>query len=85
MTVSLFSPSNTAVLLIDHQVGTMNWVRSTDLEEMKANVDPDLVGEVTYLQWTSRPLPQPPFLARTASRQAIRKRHLGTIRAIARR
>lgn len=37
MTVSLFSPGDTAVLLIDHQVGTMSWVRSTDFEEMKAN------------------------------------------------
>lgn len=37
MTVSLFSPSDTAILLIDHQVGTMSWVRSTDFEEMKAN------------------------------------------------
>lgn len=37
MTVSLFSSGDTAVLLIDHQVGTMSWVRSTDLDEMKAN------------------------------------------------
>jgi nicotinamidase-related amidase len=37
MAVSLFSPGDTAILLIDHQVGTMSWVRSTDLEEMKAN------------------------------------------------
>lgn len=37
MAVSLFAPGDTAVLLIDHQVGTMSWVRSIDLEEMKAN------------------------------------------------
>jgi nicotinamidase-related amidase len=37
MTVSLFTPDDTAVLLIDHQVGTTSWVRSTDFEEMKAN------------------------------------------------
>lgn len=29
---------NAALLLIDHQVGTMNWVRSIALEDMKRNV-----------------------------------------------
>lgn len=28
---------NASVLLIDHQVGTMSWVRSIDIEEMKRN------------------------------------------------
>lgn len=37
MTDELFTPANTAVLLIDHQRGTMSWVRSIPLEEMKAN------------------------------------------------
>jgi nicotinamidase-related amidase len=37
MSVKLFSPDDTAILLIDHQVGTMSWVRSTGFEEMKAN------------------------------------------------
>ena len=31
------NPSDVALLLIDHQVGTMGWVRSIDLEEMKSN------------------------------------------------
>ncbi|MEU3618914.1 isochorismatase family protein [Streptomyces sp. NPDC006872] len=32
-----FTPDNTAILLIDHQVGTMSWVGSIAFEEMKAN------------------------------------------------
>ncbi|WP_211219922.1 isochorismatase family protein [Ferrimonas futtsuensis] len=35
MTANLFSPDNAAMLLIDHQVGTMNWVQSNDLAEIK--------------------------------------------------
>ena len=31
------NPGDVALLLIDHQVGTMGWVRSIDLEEMKTN------------------------------------------------
>ncbi len=30
-----FTPENSAMLLIDHQVGTMGWVKSADLEEIK--------------------------------------------------
>ena len=30
-------PEDAALLLIDHQVGTMGWVRSIDIEEMKTN------------------------------------------------
>lgn len=37
MSVSLFSADDTAVLLIDHQEGTMSWVRSMPLEDMKRN------------------------------------------------
>jgi nicotinamidase-related amidase len=37
MSLDLFTPEDTAVLLIDHQVGTMGWVRSTNHDEMKAN------------------------------------------------
>jgi nicotinamidase-related amidase len=37
MPVTLFTPDDTAVLLIDHQVGTMSWVRSTDFDDMKRN------------------------------------------------
>ncbi|ONI74365.1 isochorismatase [Kribbella sp. ALI-6-A] len=37
MTSNLFTPEDTAILLIDHQVGTMSWVRSGDRDEMKAN------------------------------------------------
>ena len=37
MSVRLFSPDDTAVLLIDRQVGTMSWARSTEIGEMKAN------------------------------------------------
>lgn len=32
-----FTAENAALLLIDHQVGTMGWVRSTTFEEMKKN------------------------------------------------
>lgn len=32
-----FTAQNTAMLLIDHQVGTMGWVRSIEFEELKAN------------------------------------------------
>ena len=32
-----FTADNAALLLIDHQVGTMGWVRSVDLEELKTN------------------------------------------------
>ena len=32
-----FTPENTAMLLIDHQVGTMSWVGSADLEGIKSN------------------------------------------------
>lgn len=37
MTYEKFSADNTALLLIDHQVGTMGWVKSTSFEEMKRN------------------------------------------------
>lgn len=37
MTVSLFAAGDAAVLLIGHQIGDLSWVRSTDLDEMKAN------------------------------------------------
>jgi nicotinamidase-related amidase len=37
MTINLFTPESTAVLLIDHQVGTMSWIRSMPVEEVKAN------------------------------------------------
>ncbi|MFF3371445.1 isochorismatase family protein [Streptomyces sp. NPDC002680] len=32
-----FTPENSAMLLIDHQVGTMGWVGSIAFDEMKAN------------------------------------------------
>ncbi len=32
-----FTAENAAMLLIDHQVGTMGWVRSVDFEELKTN------------------------------------------------
>jgi len=35
MSITRFTPENTAVLLIDHQVGTMGWARSTPFEDMK--------------------------------------------------
>lgn len=37
MAVRLFTPESCAVVLIDHQVGTMGWVGSTDLALLKAN------------------------------------------------
>ncbi|MFI7615819.1 isochorismatase family protein [Nonomuraea terrae] len=36
-TMALFTPDDTALLLIDHQLGTMSWIRSADQEEVKAN------------------------------------------------
>ncbi|PSV49386.1 isochorismatase family protein [Photobacterium indicum] len=35
MNHTMFTPENSAMLLIDHQVGTMGWVKSADLEEIK--------------------------------------------------
>lgn len=37
MNTTIFTPENAAMLLIDHQVGTMGWVRSLELEEIKKN------------------------------------------------
>lgn len=37
MTYEKFSTENAAMLLIDHQVGTMGWVKSIPFEEMKRN------------------------------------------------
>lgn len=34
---NLFTIENSALLLIDHQVGTMSWVRSLDLDVIKTN------------------------------------------------
>ncbi|QFY05369.1 isochorismatase family protein [Nonomuraea phyllanthi] len=35
--MALFTPEDTAVLLIDHQTGTMSWVGSADQDEVKTN------------------------------------------------
>lgn len=37
MSFERFTGENAVLLLIDHQVGTMGWVKSIDLEEMKRN------------------------------------------------
>lgn len=37
MSYEKFGAENAALLLIDHQVGTMGWVKSTTFEEMKRN------------------------------------------------
>lgn len=37
MSYEKFSADNAALLLIDHQVGTMGWVKSISVEEMKRN------------------------------------------------
>jgi nicotinamidase-related amidase len=37
MSFKRFTGADAALLLIDHQVGTMGWVKSTTLEEMKHN------------------------------------------------
>ena len=37
MNNDMFNSSNAALLLIDHQVGTMGWVKSTSFDEMKRN------------------------------------------------
>lgn len=34
---SVFTPENAAMLLIDHQTGTMSWTHSHDVEEVKKN------------------------------------------------
>jgi nicotinamidase-related amidase len=35
--MTLFTPEDTAVLLIDHQLGTIGWIGSADRDEVKAN------------------------------------------------
>ena len=37
MTQKKFTPDNATMLLIDHQIGTMSWVRSVDLDELQTN------------------------------------------------
>ena len=37
MTYEKFSADNAAMLLIDHQVGTMGWAKSMPFEELKRN------------------------------------------------
>ncbi|MGD8110436.1 isochorismatase family protein [Vibrio sp. TRT 17S01] len=37
MNTTTFTPENSAMLLIDHQIGTMGWVGSTSLEAIKKN------------------------------------------------
>ncbi len=37
MAYERFTGDNAALLLIDHQVGTMGWVHSIPFEEMKRN------------------------------------------------
>ncbi len=37
MPFTKFTPQDTAILLIDHQVGTMGWVKSISFDEMKRN------------------------------------------------
>ena len=37
MTYEKFNADNAAILLIDHQVGTMSWVKSIPFDEMKRN------------------------------------------------
>lgn len=37
MSAPLLTPEDAAVLLIDHQLGTMSWVRSTNFDEMRSN------------------------------------------------
>ncbi|RBQ15076.1 isochorismatase [Spongiactinospora rosea] len=37
MALSLFTPADSAILLIDHQEGVLSWVGSSDLKEVKAN------------------------------------------------
>ncbi|MBE8577578.1 isochorismatase family protein [Vibrio sp. OPT18] len=37
MNTTTFTPENSVMLLIDHQVGTMGWVGSASLEEIKDN------------------------------------------------
>lgn len=37
MHTNVFTPENATMLLIDHQVGTMSWTHSHDVEEVKKN------------------------------------------------
>jgi nicotinamidase-related amidase len=34
---NVFTPENAAMLLIDHQIGTMSWTHSHDINLVKAN------------------------------------------------
>jgi hypothetical protein len=37
MTYERFTADNAAMLLIDHQLGTMGWAKSSSFEELKRN------------------------------------------------
>ncbi|WP_262699526.1 MULTISPECIES: isochorismatase family protein [Streptomyces] len=66
MSLDPFTADNTAMLLIDHQVGTMSWVRSIPFQQMKANalalaktakaVDMPLVLSSSMEQYAQGPL-----------------------------
>jgi hypothetical protein len=53
MTYEKFSADNAALLLIDHQVGTMGWVKSIPFEEMKRNAL--MLAQAVLRQYRVRP------------------------------
>ncbi|MCO4758497.1 MAG: isochorismatase family protein [Oceanospirillaceae bacterium] len=66
MKAPLFTPENSAMLLIDHQVGTMGWVGSASLEEIKMNTialarSADAVGMPLILTSSMEDQPQGPL------------------------
>lgn len=82
MTTQHFTADNTAMLLIDHQVGTMGWVGSIAFDEMKANalalaktakaVGIPLILTSSMEEYAQGPLPPwaPPRPARTGKGSA---------------
>lgn len=66
-----FEPSNVAVLLIDHQIGTMSWVHSIPFDEMKRNAlllakAAKILGIPTVLTSSMEDQAQGPLLAELA-------------------
>jgi hypothetical protein len=53
MAYERFNADNAAMLLIDHQVGTMGWVKSIPFEEMKRNAL--MLAQAVLRQYRVRP------------------------------
>lgn len=65
MTYEKFSADNAAMLLIDHQVGTMGWAKSLPFDELKRNAlmlakaaeNPENAGDFDLQHGGIRPRP----------------------------